>query len=318
MDQAKFDRHNLLFASSAAMDSALFRFRDMPFYDAQYKLLYKLLNNGDSGYRLTDWLVCWLLAKDVLRLEDVHLPLPVKSRSPMKKDELPVESFVKLALFTGSPISQKRAEEWDLNGSQMEKLNLVHVDQGLELIDHALNMNPKKLQIVERLSHFGNFIAPKLSGTVSERMKSFLVIFTMSAAFSMINDMFPHEQLRAFVDNILVRCPKLEKLIIITPFGRNFSTNNFDPYVHAIDKLNKTLTEELASLETNECELIIFTEADFPSQTLNDAVKNEHDVMKMGVHCEDELSGITWKAVISRKMTLKEKVYARHSFFPRN
>jgi len=295
----------------------LFHFRDLTSGFFGKYVRHMCNDKDDTDYCLTDWFVYWLLAKDVLRLGRICIRIPVESRSSMMKDELPVESLVKLALFKGSPICQKRAEEWDLSGSQVAKLIKLTVWGDLVSIDRALNMNTEKLACEGFFNDFSNFVAPKLSGTVSERMKIFQMDFLMNDSFSMVDCDFPHEQLRTFIDNVLACGPNLEKMIITIYGQRFYSADDFGPYVRKIEKFNVKLKDEtLSDLETNGCELIIATRAYFPSQTLDDAIKSGHDVMQMGVHCDDELSD-GWETAISRKVPLKGKIFARHIFVPK-
>ena len=92
--------------------------------------------DNERSYRLTDWCAFWLLANDVLRLSKFRSDANDILTST-EKDELPIESIVKLTLFEGefaryseegepnrsssdSPMDRKRAKQWDLSGSAMQ------------------------------------------------------------------------------------------------------------------------------------------------------------------------------------------------------
>ena len=49
--------------------------------------------------RLANWCAFWLIAKDVLRLSEISSYS--ESRAIVEKDELPIDSMVKLMLFNG-------------------------------------------------------------------------------------------------------------------------------------------------------------------------------------------------------------------------
>jgi len=164
-----------------------------------------------------------LLAKDVLRLDECSV-WRKGSLGHAEKDELPIESLVKMALFRDSPLDQKRAKQWDLRGSVL-KLNALKmfVSEDFGCIDRVMNVNAENLELktawmpddsVGLSDAFSNIIVPKLSGLfVADRIKNFHM--DLYAGFNVMTtvDRFLHDPLRVLAHYVLVCCyPMLEKL----------------------------------------------------------------------------------------------------------
>jgi len=316
----KFGRFNLPFVSRQAMDSALFHIRDLTTlrshteYDSDHVLASKdvvLQKSESTKYFASHWFAFWLLTKDVLRLDDC-IVCTGRRQIQVEKEELPVESLVKMVLFKDSPMDQKRAKQWDLGGSAL-KLNklTMFVWSGFGCIEPALNINAESLEFtISWPQAFSTTIAPKLSShIVADRIKDFrLVINHITFVAEMDLDKF-HDQLCSLVHNILECCHKLEKMTIEFNFD-GFGYIEFDIYVQWLKLLNEMMKNGslMSLIETHGCELIIATRAGFQGGKVNDAIQSGHEVMKMG-----ERFNIEQDRVISREVKLNEKFAVRHA-----
>jgi len=266
---------------------------------------------------VTDWLVFWLLAKDVLRLDWIGILTTTERQIPEMKEELPVESLIKMAVLTDSPMNLKRASQWDLSGSVLKLYKVLYgVVSGN--IDRVMNLNAENLEVgvcVNNFAAISSLILPKPSGLVTDRIKNFRFNYLLLTALP-LNE-FPHEHVRVQADYILKCCTKLEKLYIGTMSYHAFPDASFDSFVQQIKSFNEELKSgPLMNCETHGCELIFAVRANFPAETLINAIDNEHEVMKLGERCNNDDWPIHLRepVMILREVKLKEKLFARYVF----
>jgi len=198
------------------------------------------------------------------------------------------------------------------------KLNEARTDMATEnfgVFERALNLNSVVLLISSRC-YLSNVDVGMQSGITATRTKIFKCVLRNRFAD---DDQFPHKQLRAFANFVLDSCADLKKLLIEIHFRaaddvESYAAEQFDPYVQRIKALSDELEIEMADFDTRGCDLIIAMAARFPEQTLNDAIENNHEVMQIGEHRDDDEWPAGWLSpdMISREVKLLEKITARY------
>jgi len=154
---------------------------------------------------------------------------------------------------------------------------------------------------------------PKLNRVVANRTKNvYMQIYAFDVKFPI---KFPHKSLRTFADYVLASCPVLEKLSVQYSVEFYYSVEfQFERFVQEIMSLNEQLkTGTLEDLETGGCELMIIVQAEFPRQTLTDAIGSGHEVTKIGEPCDKKWMDER-QAVIARQVKIKESVFVRYRF----
>jgi len=252
IDMSTLDRLSPMLISRSAMDATLFHFRDSAKLCSMrpYNGELSLVKVGVWILLVTDWLVFWLQAKGVLRLDKIDLII-AESTMPELKEELPVESLVRLSLFNGSPIDQKRAMQWDLRGSVLKPNKVELWNDSYGCLDRALNMNTENLQTrvhVENIAAISELIVPPPTGFVSDRTKNIRVRYSISHFHP--DDELPLEHFQATVNYIFAHCPKLEKLTIEMEFYEIVSESFIESVIEWANEKWKNL-----SFETRGCML---------------------------------------------------------------
>jgi len=300
-----------MFASQPAMNAVLFHLRDLNTLGSyHWHNDIQLMQSPESPTALyiRQWFAFWLLAKDVLRLDNCSVWPDDRRSFHVKKGELPIESLVKMAFFTGSPLNQKRLKQWDLRGSTL-KLNSMRDYNGFA-IDRVLNVNAENVEL-STLYDFAIITVPKPRGLIADRVKSFRMLHN-DVTFDYIRKevKLVSDPLCAMAHFVLACCPSLEKLNIEINFL--FQVISFESYVRWIKQLTERLKNgTLVDLEMHGCELIIATRAKHKERKLTTAIQNGHNVTTMGERFS--IKRTDGDVVISRQVELKKKCFVRHT-----
>jgi len=191
VDLRDFHKLNLLFASRLARNAMLLQFRRLS----------KLYFNADDGsvnlfepvnlealdemvvfkdFLITGWMFFWMLSTDVLRLKHISIVDDEYDRAaPMRHDEKPAESLVKLILFKDSPVNRIRADKYDLSNVEME-LESVEQSSSPPLIgsfDRVLNLNARHLEISFTGFYENDFFPSTPSRIIAKRTEDFRLLY---------------------------------------------------------------------------------------------------------------------------------------------
>jgi len=217
--------------------------------DEDFDFYYKF----NTRFRISKWLLFYLLASDVLRLKKVTFDGSRAPGSQLAEDgeevkevqkESSAESLVKL-LFRGSNTKcQARADEWDLSDVQLqlddvERASFCMWDTSNRDFGHferLLNRNAKRYSA--RL-HASVFQIPSSSKNVADRAEEFRLEIRSSGPLQNY-EAYLERELEAEVRYIRTICPGMKKIRLEVP--RMLGMNQFEPLTQWIFSLNTKLT----------------------------------------------------------------------------
>nr|CAD2191542.1 unnamed protein product [Meloidogyne enterolobii] len=201
--------------------------------------------------------------------------------------ESQAESLVRLFFFRGSPESISRIPKEDFEHCSLE-LDFVKIQDDTSIFKHItriLNLNATTL-LLDISSEFHNCVSSFNRPKVFAGRTLFATLsYTIDAIYSesVTRYDFPFDQFTLLLFYVADCCPNLKAMNVHFQLQGEFSDDDFKVLSKWLSNTFKEFISGgvLSSMGLN-CDLIISFRVFFPESTLMEAVKMEHELVKMG------------------------------------